>query len=101
MLFPLWLGSPSYVVSFCLLGCNNGCFHFVPCFPSFLFFLGCFGLFMIGRVSSFPLFIHHFCRRQISNGTDLDGLFIYLFIYLFIFPSPPKFCDVPTTLVFF
>jgi hypothetical protein len=32
---------------FCFL--RQGSFHFVPCF---LLFLGCFGLFMIGRMSS-------------------------------------------------
>ncbi len=44
LMFPLWftlLGG-----FYCLPG--HGSFHFVPCFS--LLFLGCFGLFMIGRV---------------------------------------------------
>ncbi len=43
--FPLLLTLDRWF--FCLLGC--GSFHFVPCIPPFF---GCFGLFLIGSVSS-------------------------------------------------
>jgi hypothetical protein len=45
-MFPLWFALLGDF--FCLL--RHGSFHFVPCFP---LFLGCFGLYLIARVSSF------------------------------------------------
>ncbi len=53
---------------------GHGSFHFVPCIPPFS---GCFGLFLIGKVSSIgifsaPVLVAHIIRiRNVILGLDL------------------------------